>query len=1044
MHTRTLARLICATLPFLLSGTSALAQAPPPSPPELELSQHARLQLEAVFAEKASRTPAQRKLSTNLVYEVRSQKGDVEMLQVPRWGASLLRVGGLRVDVEITAEVTPGLLEEIEQRGGEVVSVFPHYRAVRARVPFAALEPIAEGPDVSWIREYIPPVTNKVNTSQGDIAHRANVARSVFGVNGSGVKVGVMSDSVDHLALAQSTGDLPAVTVLPGQSGVPASGEGTAMLEIVHDLAPGAQLYFATASGGEAAMAANIQALAAAGCKVIVDDIFYLGAPVFQDGVVAQAVEQAASQGVFYFSAAANSGNLSSNRSGTWEGDFVSGATVPDGTVHSFGPSVYNQLTEASPNPIVLQWSDAWGSSSNDYDLCALSQDGTTVLHCSADSQDGAGLPIEAVPAVASGSRLVVINYLGGASARYLHLKTNRGRLQYGTSGETSGHSAAASGFSIAAVNVATAAGGPFLGGAANPVESFSSDGPRRIFYAANGTPITPGNFLGTGGTVRQKPDLAAADGVATTNPNPGLGQFFGTSAAAPHAAAIAALMVAARPSATLTQVRQALQATALDIMAPGVDRDSGYGIIDAVEAVEAITGAGSPGPCVRDSRTACLLNNRFEVRVSFNTGTQGGDAQVMSFSGARTESDQSVFFYFFDNVNFEMGVKMVNACVAPFNRFWAFVSGLTNVGYQVTVRDSVTGTTRSYSNPLGSYPQTVGDTSAMNCLLSGPVDGGMPDIEFVPVSDLEISSSEDALEVRRLGSPVAEAGVSELVGLVATRDAAASSSSESLIGADLDEATTADHATTDYGLDILGYWEWSIESGQVHMRADNVKNSRPTSTGPIALGLWASPQPVTGGQTSGSYLGSCTYPALAPGATYASLVCDTAYSPPASGCYYVTILLLEYIDGAWYYMDWVGDATQRGLNGGTCGQTGACVRNASTACLLDGRFEVKVTYQTQSTGGNAGVMSFSGQRTESDQSVFYYFFDNANFEMGVKMVNACVPPFNRFWAFVSGLTNQGYAVSIRDTLTGQSRSYSNQLGSYPSTVGDTNAFICP
>ena len=82
--------------------------------------------------------------------------------------------------------------------------------------------------------------------------------------------------------------------------------------------------------------------------------------------------------------------------------------------------------------------------------------------------------------------------------------------------------------------------------------------------------------------------------------------------------------------------------------------------------------------------------------------------------------------------------------------------------------------------------------------------------------------------------------------------------------------------------------------------------------------------------------------------------------------------------------------------------------------------------------------MSFNGARAESDQSAFFYFFDNANFEMGVKMVDAC--SFNdSFWVFVSGLTNQGYAVNILDTFTGQTRTYSNPLDHYPQTVGATD-----
>src|SRR5204863_6684385 len=138
--------------------------------------------------------------------------------------------------------------------------------------------------------------------------------------------------------------------------------------------------------------------------------------------------------------------------------------------------------------------------------------------------------PVELLDAPPPGSLLAIFS-AGGASPRFLHLSASRGHLAIATSGQTSGHSAAADAFSIAAVNVATATGGAFTGGAANPVETFSSDGPRRVFFNANGTAITPGNLLATGGTLRQKPDFAAADGVATASGGP-FDPFFGTSAA--------------------------------------------------------------------------------------------------------------------------------------------------------------------------------------------------------------------------------------------------------------------------------------------------------------------------------------------------------------------------------------------------------------------------------------------------------------------------------------------------------------------------------
>ena|SRR4028118_667716 len=168
---------------------------------------------------------------------------------------------------------------------------------------------------------------------------------------------------------------------------------------------------------------------------------------------------------------------------------------------------------------------------------------------------------------------------------RFLHLNTNRGQLELNTNGQIFGHTAAVDAFSVAAVS-AEKRTKPFSRSLS--VEDFSSDGPRRIFYQADGTPITPGNFLDGGGVVRQKPDIAAADGVVTTLPaSTGLNPFFGTSAAAPHAAAVAALLKSFKPALTPQRIRSILSRTALDIEASGVDQDSGYGIVMANRALQ-------------------------------------------------------------------------------------------------------------------------------------------------------------------------------------------------------------------------------------------------------------------------------------------------------------------------------------------------------------------------------------------------------------------------------------------------------------------------
>lgn len=123
----------------------------------------------------------------------------------------------------------------------------------------------------------------------------------------------------------------------------------------------------------------------------------------------------------------------------------------------------------------------------------------------------------------------------------------------------------------------------------------------------------------------------------------------------------------------------------------------------------------------------------------------------------------------------------------------------------------------------------------------------------------------------------------------------------------------------------------------------------------------------------------------------------------------------------------------------------GICFRDADTACLLDGKFKVEVSWETVSTTGDAKVMSFNGERAESRESVFFWFFNSTNFEMGVKMVDACVAPFNRYWVFFSGLTSQGFQVKVTRMSDGLVKIYPpNPINNLPTTTGDTDAFTCP
>jgi hypothetical protein len=247
----------------------------------------------------------------------------------------------------------------------------------------------------------------------------------------------------------------------------------------------------------------------------------------------------------------------------------------------------YNLLNANSTNAIVLFWSDPLGASSNDYDLYRLSADGLTVLSAGTDTQAGSDDPVEGISGGTAGQRIVIVKYSG--ADRFLHLATNRNRLAISTAGETHGHAAtsAPNSFGVAATP-AQGPAGPYPGvfGPANKVETFSSDGPRRIFFAENGAAFTPGNVSASGGVVLQKPDFTAADGVSVTGVGGFSNPFFGTSAAAPHAAAIAGLVKSRNLFQSSSQVRNALFKSAIDIEEAGVDRDSGIGIIMADTAV--------------------------------------------------------------------------------------------------------------------------------------------------------------------------------------------------------------------------------------------------------------------------------------------------------------------------------------------------------------------------------------------------------------------------------------------------------------------------
>ena len=602
-----------------------------------------------ILAKKARRTPAQRKVSSQLLDARRAQVREPATTAEPV-GRQTMEAGAMdeRVTVDIRADVTPAVLRRIRALGGTVINSVPKYRAIRAELPLAAVVRLAALSAVQSIRPADEAVTRQDDTTEGDVAHRANQARRTHGVDGTGIGIGVISDGVRSLADRQATDDLPArVTVLPGQAG--RGDEGTALLEIVHDLAPGAELYFATGHGGQAQMAENIEALCEAGANVIVDDIGYPLEAAFQDDIVSKGVNAAVTDGCFFFSAGGNDGNLTYGTTGAWEGDYAAGSTlVVDGETlgvrHDFGGGMEaNEVSSpgfGGVSAIVLQWADPLGASANDYDLFLVNEDGD-VIASSTDTQDGTQDPIESIFSPFfdfSGLRLVVVKTSG--SDRYLRVHAFDGRLAIQTAGIVYGHPAAENAIGVAMVDVRTAAGSGNVFNGTESVRTDNSDGPRRMFFEPDGAAITAGNFSSTGGELLQKPDLAAATCVTTATP--GFSTFCGTSSAAPHAAAIGALMLEAAGGpneVTLAQLRTGMTSgtAVLDIEAAGDwDRDSGAGIVMAPGAVTAVAVA----------ETARNRAPTVENAVSDRTFASGADAVTIDLEDVFDDPDDDTLTY--------------------------------------------------------------------------------------------------------------------------------------------------------------------------------------------------------------------------------------------------------------------------------------------------------------------------------------------------------------------------------------------------------------
>lgn len=518
---------------------------------------------------------------------------------------------------------------------------------VSGRLPISSIE---EAASLSSLRGMVPAYARTSAGSVGseaDTAHAVYEVRSQTGLNGSGQKVCALSDTYNQNSSTTTSasedvqsGDLPGdgnpeghttpVDVL--EDGPSGGDEGRAMLQLIHDIAPGAALGYHTALGGLGAFASGIRDLADANCTLIVDDIRYNTQPFYQDGPVANAVDDVVNNdGVPYFSAAGNEGQNSyeapfrdSGQPGVISSssvahDFDSTSTTdtrqaiiiqPDGTFQIFSFQWTDPSAQVSPT-----------GPDTDIDIALVDGNDNIEAESSIDNLSD-GRPFESLEYTnesdSEETLYLVIEKAAGPDPdeiKYIYSISNNVSNQrdaaveeYDTLGPTLyGHPMAEGAMAVAAA--------PFYnthrynsseGADPAALEPFSSKGGIPILFDQTGTRLVMPE-------PREKPEVTGTDGVDNTffgvdisdtffngidgdsHPN-----FFGTSAAAPNMAAIGALVKQARPGFTPEEVYTQLEEASEDVttrqtrdndfveIGSGRDPWSGHGFVEALDAVPA------------------------------------------------------------------------------------------------------------------------------------------------------------------------------------------------------------------------------------------------------------------------------------------------------------------------------------------------------------------------------------------------------------------------------------------------------------------------
>jgi subtilisin family serine protease len=527
-------------------------------------------------------------------------------------------------------------------------------RIISGAIPLDSLQKLDALKSLNEVRPSRIITSQGSSVSKGDHSQKSDAARHIFNVDGNEITIGIISDSFDCLGGALSdkhSKDLPE-NILIIEEALECTDkldEGRALMQIIHDVAPGAKLIFHSGSNGLANTANAILKLAFEyNVDIIIDDFKSFSSNFFQEDPISQAVNRVVKAGVSYVTAAGNSGRNSYQSAYNELTDTAFGVNA-----HDFDPSSNVDIFQRINVPegvgfnLLLQWdSPAYSISGEpgaqtDLDIFIFNESHTQVLASSTFGNIGRD-PVEFInffnPEDSGSSKFdLMITKASGESPglfKYIILNSIEGIIsEYQTdSSGLFGHANSESSLTIGAANYLET---PEFGVSPPLLQSYSSAGGTSLVFNSDGTIIS-------NPSIPQKPDVVAPDNVNTTffgdtdTDNDGKPNISGSSAAAPHAAGVVALLLESNPELQPVDIRQILQTTSIDIIqrnseddiktgtGAGFDFDSGYGLINAELAVDMARNFQASTPEKNDGKPN-------EIIVNDINQTGGGIVNLLS-----------------------------------------------------------------------------------------------------------------------------------------------------------------------------------------------------------------------------------------------------------------------------------------------------------------------------------------------------------------------------------------------------------------------------